>query len=106
MSKLYQLNKDELVKLVETIQQDLKKELEFCKDQIEMYEYMGEFETYICFKTTEGCKAMWTTNFRRDEYRYCEEMTVCKKCRKDFCDKHGNISRSECLNCILNINLD
>ncbi len=100
MSKLYALNKDELVKLVETIAKDLKKELEFCKDQIEMYEYMGNMETYTCFENTNGCKAMHVTNFRSDEYRYCDTMRTCKKCRKSFCNIHGDLSTNTCKNCL------
>ncbi len=100
MSKLYALNKDELVKLVETIAYDMKKELEFCKDQIEMYEYMGNLETYTCCQDIMGCKAMCATDFRRDEYRYCEKMKTCKKCRRSFCEQHGDLSINICIDCL------
>ena len=105
MSKLYELNKDMLVQLVETIEKDLKKELNDCKkdlhfykDRFELCESLGN-AIYACFQEEKGCPAIRTSNDYGNQYKYCEKIVTCRTCCSDFCDSHGNITTRICMNC-------
>ncbi len=107
MNKLYELNKDMLVNLVETISRDLKKELEQCKKELEEYAdkidmiYETTDEIFVQNCSADNCKALWCSNDRtKSVYKYCKIMTFCNECGYSFCDAHINSETDICYKCI------
>ena len=77
MNRLYELSKDMLVKLMETVDKDTKekyeKEIQYYKDRFEMCEYLGRFDIYTCFQDKQGCLSLRVSGDRDDTHKYCEK---------------------------------
>ena len=107
MNKLYELNKDMLVNLVETISRDLRKELEQCKRELKEYNdkidmiYETTDEIFVQKCSAYHCGALWCSNDRtKNVYKYCNTMTFCNECGNSFCDAHIDIESDICYECI------
>ncbi len=96
---LHTLNKDMLVKLVYTIQDNVKEEIQLYKDEIKFLKEMAyNIELDHCFE--KKCRAMQCSNTKLaiTEYKNCGSMEMCEICENWFCDLHG--VDSKCKNCI------
>ena len=99
MDKLYELNKDMLVKLVYTIQADTKKELEKCEEELEFILSETISSVDRCSEYKNGCKAMRLYLFVKDRYRECEDMVFCNMCGLHFCNNHCDTDLQICISC-------
>ncbi len=103
MDKLYQLNKDELVKLVYTIQIEIEKKYQRKLRRLqEEYDFTKEtiyrHELVRCFD--DNCNAMCCPFYDREsEYRNCTSLESCQHCFEYFCNIHGDIQNNICSLC-------
>ena len=96
---LHTLNKDILVKLVYTCQENMKEELKRCQDELEFLREMAyNIDLDHCFHNK--CRAMQCSNSKLAivGYKNCDSMTMCESCENWFCNLHGDDDK--CSNCI------
>ena len=82
---LHELNRDMLVKLVETVNVKWKRELELVKSELE--ELRNSSYVHSC--SVEFCKAIEIENMRESIYLHCNDIHECSNCSRLICDKHA-----------------
>ena len=88
---LHTLNKDMLVKLVETIQKDKDKEISRLEELLHRYNYTEQCQM-------KNCKAFVLYANPENVYVRCKYMVTCSFCNASLCDKHLNDCECENLN--------
>ena len=83
--KLTDLNKDMLVKLVETIQRDKQKRIDELEHLVKMYQSVVTIRR--CNR--EGCKALTISGVDVEQIIVEPQMYVCYNCGEDMCDDHS-----------------
>jgi len=105
MTDLYSLNKDMLIKLVATIQQNTIQEyenkMEVLKERIRLHEELNtatDNNLYIFNCKSPNCSCLWgIAPSNHNCYSKCKEFFCCVSCHEVFCNFH--IKDSICLDC-------
>ena len=86
---LHELNRDMLIKLVETVNVKWKRELELVKSELEELRNFIKCSAYVHSCSVEFCKAMEIENTRDSVYLHCKDIHECSDCSRLICDKHA-----------------
>ena len=92
---LRKLNKDELILLIQKINENHKKEIEFFKEEKHIIKTtLKEFNMAIDKCCGKNCKALSIRqggiNRNKEVVVNCQEMQYCIHCSKYICEKHFN----------------
>ena len=92
---LRDLNKDMLVKLIETIQKDKEKRIDELEELLE--EYKSVVTSKNCNK--EGCECLTIEGFSHSKILRASELFICDNCQKYTCEEHIGMRTSYCAQC-------